>query len=58
MDKRKVINAYRSGIISIQECAQIIGLDSRQLSGLINDVQMPAEDVTGRRGRAVTSITS
>jgi hypothetical protein len=37
MDKRKVIAAYRRGFISIQECAQIIGVDSGQMTRLIND---------------------
>jgi len=30
MDKRKVIAAYRRGLISVQECAQILGLDNVQ----------------------------
>ncbi|MDQ8735451.1 hypothetical protein [Paenibacillus sp. LHD-38] len=37
MDKRKVIAAYRRGFISIQECAQIIGVDSLQMTRLVND---------------------
>lgn len=37
MDKRKVIAAYRCGFISIQECAQIIGVDSGQMTRLVND---------------------
>ncbi|MBD0380587.1 hypothetical protein [Paenibacillus sedimenti] len=40
MDKRKVITAYRRGMISIQECAQILGVDSLQIMGLMNDPQM------------------
>ncbi len=31
MDKRKVIAAYRRGLITVQECAQILGLDNAQL---------------------------
>lgn len=37
MDKRKVIAAYRSGLISLQECAQILGVDNVQLIGLIRE---------------------
>lgn len=37
MDKRKVITAYRRGLITIQECAQILGIDSVQIMGLVND---------------------
>ncbi|CAG7641155.1 hypothetical protein ACFQI7_11900 [Paenibacillus allorhizosphaerae] len=37
MDKRKVITAYRRGFITIQECAQILGIDSLQIMGLVND---------------------
>ncbi|MDF2723296.1 MAG: hypothetical protein K0Q59_2971 [Paenibacillus sp.] len=37
MDKRKVISAYRRGIITIQECAQILGLDSTQVAGMIDE---------------------
>jgi len=35
MDKRKVIAAYRSGLISLQECAQILGVDNVRLIGFI-----------------------
>ncbi|MBH5317955.1 hypothetical protein I6N90_09075 [Paenibacillus sp. GSMTC-2017] len=37
MDKRKVIDAYRHGFITIQQCAQIIGVDNVQMSRLVND---------------------
>lgn len=37
MDKRKVITAYRRGFISMRECAQILGIDSPQLMGMMND---------------------
>jgi hypothetical protein len=37
MDKRKVITAYRRGFITMQECAQILGIDSVQIVGLMND---------------------
>lgn len=40
MDKRKVITAYRRGFITIQECAQILGIDSMQIMGMVNDPQM------------------
>ncbi|MFD0711160.1 hypothetical protein [Paenibacillus sp. GCM10027626] len=40
MDKRQVIAAYRHGIINVQECAQILGLDIRQLSGLMNEPEL------------------
>lgn len=37
LDKRKVIAAYRRGMITIQECGQILGLDMRQMNGILND---------------------
>lgn len=37
MDKRKVIAAYLRGFITIQECSQIIGLETGHLMGLIRD---------------------
>jgi predicted HTH domain antitoxin len=40
MDKRKVISAYRRGFITLQECAQILGVDSMQVMGLLNDPQV------------------
>jgi plasmid maintenance system antidote protein VapI len=40
MDKRKVIAAYRRGFITIQECAQIIGVDSKQMNRLVNDPKL------------------
>lgn len=36
MDKRKVIDAYRRGILTLQECAQILGLEKSQLTGLLD----------------------
>lgn len=39
MDKRKVIAAYRRGFITIQECAQILGIESVQIKGMMNDPQ-------------------
>jgi len=43
MDKRKVIAAYRRGFISIQECAQIIGVDSGQMTRLVDDPLLAAD---------------
>lgn len=40
MDKRKVISAYRRGFITIQECAQILGIDSMQIIGMMSDPQL------------------
>ncbi len=37
MDKRQVIIAYRRGFITIEECAQIIGVDNKQMTRLVND---------------------
>jgi hypothetical protein len=40
MDKRKVIAAYRRGFITMQECAQILGIDTKQIKRMMNDPQM------------------
>jgi hypothetical protein len=40
LDKRKVIMAYRRGFITIQECAQILGIDSLQIMGLVDDPEL------------------
>jgi hypothetical protein len=37
MDKRKVIAAYRRGLISLQECAQILGVENVRLLGHLRD---------------------
>jgi hypothetical protein len=37
LDKRKVITAYRRGFITIQECAQILGIDSKQIITMVNE---------------------
>jgi hypothetical protein len=37
LDKRKVITAYRRGFITIQECAQILGIDSGQIMSMVNE---------------------
>lgn len=36
MDKHKVIEAYRRGLITLQECSQILGADSSQLDDLVS----------------------
>ncbi|MFD1955729.1 hypothetical protein ACFSL6_16560 [Paenibacillus thailandensis] len=43
MDKRKVIAAYKRGWITIQECAQIVGVDIRQIDRLVNDPNLSVE---------------
>ncbi|BBH20989.1 hypothetical protein Back11_23340 [Paenibacillus baekrokdamisoli] len=43
MDKRKVIAAYRRGFINVRECAQILGVDVGQITGLINDPHLGAD---------------
>lgn len=40
MDKRKVIAAYRRGFISTLECAQILGIDSMKIMGIVNDPKL------------------
>lgn len=40
MDKRKVITAYRRGFITMQECAQILGIDLPQLTGMMDDPEL------------------
>lgn len=35
MDKQKVIEAYRRGLITLQECGQILGAEQRQLDNLV-----------------------
>ncbi|CAM3970436.1 Helix-turn-helix protein [Paenibacillus alkaliterrae] len=55
MDKRKVIAAYRRGFISIQECAQIIGVDSGQMIRLVNDPLLKNDGTALRGKRSVTS---
>jgi hypothetical protein len=46
MDKRMVLSAYRKGFITMQECAQILGIDSMQIMGMINDPQ-GSENIRG-----------
>jgi hypothetical protein len=41
MDKRKVITAYRRGLISVQECAQILGIDNVKLIGMMRESKAP-----------------
>lgn len=37
MDKRQVILAYKRGLINIQECAQILGIQSNVILGMVDD---------------------
>lgn len=41
MDKRKVIGAYRRGLISVHECAQILGLDNIELLSYMRETRAP-----------------
>ncbi|WP_219836538.1 hypothetical protein [Paenibacillus sp. R14(2021)] len=50
MDKRKVIAAYRRGFINVQECAQILGIDTSQMHGLMSDPNLNA-DPQFKRGK-------
>lgn len=36
MDKRKVIAAYQRGFLTIQECAQILGIDSMRIMRMVS----------------------
>lgn len=54
MDKRKVITAYRRGFITMQECAQILGIDSQKIMGLMDEQDM--QDAPGVRNKH-SSIT-
>ncbi|WP_201755185.1 hypothetical protein [Paenibacillus glycinis] len=53
MDKRKVISAYKRGFISVQECAQILGIDTGQMKGLMNDPHLNADPQTLRGQQSV-----
>ncbi|WP_164821740.1 hypothetical protein [Paenibacillus koleovorans] len=45
MDKRKVITAYRRGFLTIQECAQILGIDSmQQVTEMVGDPQWKEQE--------------
>ncbi len=55
MDKRKVITAYRRGFLTIQECAQILGIDSPQIMNLVNDPAMSDKPFPLHRSRAHSS---
>lgn len=37
MDKRKVIHAYRRGLLTMEECAQLLGVDSVKMMGVVED---------------------
>jgi len=36
MDKRVIIAAYRKGILTREQCAQMLGIDSEPLLGLVS----------------------
>lgn len=36
MDKRLIIGAYRKGILTREQCAQMLGIDSEPLLGLVS----------------------
>ncbi|GIP52114.1 MULTISPECIES: hypothetical protein [Paenibacillus] len=36
MDKRKVIDAYRRGFLTLQECAQVLGVEKTHIIDLLD----------------------
>jgi predicted HTH domain antitoxin len=52
MDKRHVIAAYQRGLITLQECAQILGVQSLQVLGIVNE-QKRTESARMTRKRPV-----
>ncbi|WP_192043582.1 hypothetical protein [Paenibacillus rhizovicinus] len=53
MDKRKVIAAYKRGFISVHECAQILGIDTGQMKGLMNDPNLTSDSQLTRGKQSV-----
>jgi hypothetical protein len=45
MDKKKVIAAYRTGMLTMEECAQILGIDSPRVMGMVSGPVSAAEPV-------------
>lgn len=45
MDKRKVIDAYRRGFLTLQECAQILGVERSQLKGLMDHLPVESKRI-------------
>mgnify|MGYP001156627320 CR=1 FL=1 len=37
LDKRKIIAAYRQGFITLEQCAQLLGLDSPNVVALLGE---------------------
>ncbi|MNF12066.1 hypothetical protein D3C76_143820 [compost metagenome] len=42
MDKRKVIEAYRRGFLTLQECAQVLGVEKAHVTNLMEYTQVEA----------------
>jgi len=40
MDKQKVIEAYRRGLITLQECGQILGAEKQQVDDILSAVHV------------------
>ena len=43
MDKQKVIEAYRRGLITLQECGQILGAEKKQLDDLMRTGRLSSQ---------------
>ncbi|WP_169456496.1 hypothetical protein [Paenibacillus pinihumi] len=55
MDKRKVVAAYRCGFITLQECAQILGLDSLQVKGIMENPDLAGSNKSQAKQQTVGS---
>ncbi|WP_202113179.1 hypothetical protein [Paenibacillus sp. MMS18-CY102] len=53
MDKRKVIVAYQRGYITIQECAQILGIHCEHLRTIVDSSKVEASTVPPSAERAL-----
>ncbi|GIP41664.1 hypothetical protein J45TS6_01230 [Paenibacillus sp. J45TS6] len=58
IDKQVVITAYRQGMISIMQCAQILGLDPSQMRQVLGSIKPDSNLQNSNRSRQTSLMGS
>ncbi|RCX23260.1 hypothetical protein DFP94_101857 [Fontibacillus phaseoli] len=58
MDKRKVIDAYRRGFLTLQECAQVLGVEKTHIVDLLEPTSAEASSAGPSDGQPAATTNS
>ncbi|WP_198524712.1 hypothetical protein [Paenibacillus phocaensis] len=56
MDKRKVIEAYRRGFLTPQECAQVLGIEGAHLQRMLEDFPLEVQRTSSLENQPASGL--